>query len=257
MKIITLNLNGIRAAARKGFFQWLEDESPDYICLQELKAQEQDLTNEMLQPKGYHVYFSFAEKKGYSGVGIYSKNKPREVSNMIHLQSMDSEGRYIELAYDKFNLVSLYLPSGSSGHERQAFKFQVLDQFYEFLASKQKENKNIIICGDFNIAHQAIDLKNDKGNKNNSGFLPEERTWMTRVFKELGWVDIYRSLHPLEEEAAYTWWSSRGQAWAKNVGWRIDYQIGSSNLAAHGVSAYVYKEQRFSDHAPLIVNYSD
>ena len=147
MKIITLNLNGIRAAVRKGFFQWLEDESPDYICLQELKAQEQDLTNQMLQPKGYRGYFSFAEKKGYSGVGIYSKNKPREVSNKIHLQSMDSEGRYIELAYDNFNLVSLYLPSGSSGHERQTFKFQVLDQFYEFLASKQKKNKNISLIG--------------------------------------------------------------------------------------------------------------
>lgn len=256
MKIITLNLNGIRAASRKGFFEWLDKESPDFICLQELKAQEQDLTAEMLRPNGYHGYFSFAEQKGYSGVGIYTKHNPTKVTSKINIENFDSEGRFIEVAFDDFSLISLYLPSGSSGIDRQEFKFLVLDQFYDFMESRLKQ-KNTIICGDFNIAHHEIDLKNDKGNKKNSGFLPEERAWMTKIFSQQHWIDVYRALHPEEEADAYTWWSNRGQAWEKNVGWRIDYQIASSKIAKRAISAKVFKDERFSDHAPLIIHYSD
>lgn len=257
MKIITLNLNGIRAASRKGFFEWLKKESPDYICLQELKAQEKDLTEEMLKPRGYYGNFSFADKKGYSGVGIYSKIKPKKILNRINIDFIDDEGRFLELLFEEFSLISIYLPSGSSGSERQQFKFKVLSKFYKFLANKIKSKNDVVICGDFNIAHNEIDLKNDKGNKKNSGFLPEERTWMTNIFTKLGWVDIYRKLYPLKEEEAYTWWSNRGKAYEKNVGWRIDYQIGNVSLSKKAQSAKIYKEQRFSDHAPLIITYSD
>jgi len=255
MKIITLNLNGIRAASRKDFFPWLKEQNADYICLQELKAQETNLSSEMKSPYGYKGYFSFAIKKGYSGVGIYTKNKPLKVTKHLGIPELDDEGRYIELEFKNLIIISIYLPSGSSGEERQAFKYKVLDKIYKVFEKKLNLGKNIIVCGDFNIAHHERDLKNFKGNKKNSGFLPDEREWLTKLFNKGRWTDVYRTLHPVEGEGSYTWWSNRGQAWLKNVGWRIDYQISNYENAIRAKKAYVYKDERFSDHAPLIIEY--
>ena len=257
MKIITLNLNGIRAASRKGFFEWLQKEQPEYVCLQELKAHEIDLTNEMMNPKGYFGYFSFAQKKGYSGVGIYSKTKPEKVISNSGINLLDDEGRFIQVSTRTLDLISVYLPSGSSGEERQQYKFKVMEHFYKFLSAKIKTEKAVLICGDFNIAHHEIDLKNYKGNRKNSGFLPEEREWMTNILSKLGWVDVYRSLYPEIGDEGYTWWSNRGQAWAKNVGWRIDYHLANLNFYEKATWGNVFKAERFSDHAPLIIVYSD
>jgi len=260
MRIITVNLNGIRSAANKGFFSWLQTQNADVICLQEVKAQAADLTDEMQAPAGYFGYFHFAEKKGYSGVGIYTKVKPDAViEGLGHINSemkdIDAEGRYIEAQFGNLSVVSLYLPSGSSGEERQAFKFSVMARFMPHLQALQASGRDVVVCGDWNIAHQEIDLKNYKGNKKNSGFLPEERAWLTELFSQVGWVDVYRRLHPDTTETCYTWWSNRGAAYEKNVGWRLDYQIATANLAQKAVSTSIYKAERFSDHAPLIVDY--
>ena len=261
MKIISLNLNGIRSATNKGVQTWLQSQNADVVCMQEIKAQKADLTHEMLNPPGYYGYFHYAEKKGYSGVGIYSKLKPDAVieglsSSNDDVEDSDSEGRYLECQFGHLSVISLYLPSGSSGEERQSFKFSVLKRFKTYLNSVAENGRDVIICGDWNIAHKEVDLKNYKGNKKNSGFLPEERAWLTTLFDEVGWVDVYRILHPDTTDESYTWWSNRGQAWAKNVGWRIDYQIATPATAAKAVSASIYKAERFSDHAPLIVEYS-
>jgi exodeoxyribonuclease III len=257
MRIITLNLNGIRSACNKGFLPWLAGTAADIVCLQELKAQAADMQPEMLQPPGYHGYFHYAEKKGYSGVGIYSKQPADKVIIGLGHASIDAEGRYLECQYGNLSVVSLYLPSGSSGEERQQFKFQVLALFLPHLEQLVAGGREVVICGDWNIAHQEIDLKNYKGNRKNSGFLPEERAWMTDILGRVGWVDVYRTLHPETTDECYTWWSNRGQAWAKNVGWRIDYQLATQALALRATAVSVYKEQRFSDHAPLLVDYRD
>jgi len=256
MKIITLNLNGIRSASRKGFLPWLERQRADVVCVQEIKAQAADMTAELLAPAGYHGHFHYAQKPGYSGVGIYSRVRPSKASTGFGVPEFDDEGRYARVDLPGLSVISLYLPSGSSGEHRQASKFRFLDTFFPHLKRLRKAGREVILCGDWNIAHQEIDLKNWKGNRKNSGFLPEEREWMTRIFGELGWVDVYRRLYPDATDAAYTWWSNRGQAWAKNVGWRIDYQIATPGVAARATRAGVYKDERFSDHAPLIVEYS-
>jgi len=265
LKIISLNLNGIRSATNKGLYAWLKKQDADLICMQEIKAQVTDMTAEMLNPEGYYGYFHYAEKKGYSGVGIYSKKQPDAVieglgnSTLGHahgMQDIDSEGRYIEARFGNLSVVSLYLPSGSSGEERQAFKFSVMERFMPQLQALKASGRDVVICGDWNIAHKEADLKNWKGNKKNSGFLPEERAWLTTLFDQVGWVDVYRKLHPDTTDACYTWWSNRGQAWAKNVGWRIDYQIATPEFAQKAVATSVYKEERFSDHAPLIIEYA-
>jgi exodeoxyribonuclease-3 len=255
LRIISANLNGIRSATTKGFLDWLAVQNADFLCVQELKAQEADLSGDMMAPAGYTGYFHYAEKKGYSGVGIYAKQKPQQVIIGLGIPQIDAEGRYIELVYGNFSVISVYLPSGSSGEERQAAKFHFMEHFYTHLAQLAKAGRQIVLCGDWNIAHQEIDLKNWKGNLKNSGFLPEERSWLTRVFSELGWADVYRRLHPATTGEAYTWWSNRGQAYAKNVGWRLDYQVATPLLAASAHSAAIYKQQRFSDHAPLTVDY--
>jgi|TARA_B110000977_G_scaffold27226_1_gene34283 exodeoxyribonuclease-3 len=255
MRIITLNLNGIRSATKKGFYPWLYKVQPDVICLQELKAQSDNLTEEMQAPEGYYGNFHYAQKKGYSGVGIYSKQKPDEVIVGLDIEDIDFEGRYLECRFGKLSVISLYLPSGSSGDERQNYKFSVLERFMKHVEKLIKSGFEVVICGDWNIAHQEIDLKNYKGNKKNSGFLPEERAWMTDLFDRVGWVDVYRELYPDTTGDAYTWWSNRGQAWANNVGWRIDYQIATPAIASKVKAANVYKEERFSDHAPLIMDY--
>jgi len=255
LRIVSLNLNGIRSAVRKGVLPWIVDQQADFICLQELKAQDADLTDEMRRPEGYEGYFHYADKKGYSGVGIYTRHQPNKVIEGLGVPEIDAEGRYLELVYDRLAVISLYLPSGSSGDHRQAAKFEFMEHFYGHLAELARRGCEVVLCGDWNIAHHEIDLKNWKGNLKNSGFLPEERAWLTKVISELGWVDVYRSLYPTAEGEAYTWWSNRGQAWAKNVGWRIDYQIATPGIAATAQRASVYKDERFSDHAPLTVEY--
>ena len=253
MRIISVNLNGIRSATTKGFYEWLAQQDADVVCLQELKAQAADMTGLMLAPFGYHGHFHYAEKKGYSGVGIYSRVQPEQVVVGLGIAEFDAEGRYLRADYAGYSVVSLYLPSGSSGEERQAVKFKFMEAFTPHLLELRASGREVVICGDWNIAHREIDLKNWRGNKKNSGFLPEERAWLTQLFDEAGWVDIFRQIHP--ELEAYTWWSNRGQAWAKDVGWRIDYQIATPVIARRAHAASIYKTQRFSDHAPLIIDY--
>lgn len=255
MRVISANLNGIRSATTKGFLTWLESQEADFVCLQELKAQAADMKPEMLNPASLQGYFHYAEKKGYSGVGIYTRHQPEQVIEGLGVPEIDSEGRYIELVYGNVSVVSVYLPSGSSGDHRQEAKFAFMEHFYQHLGELAQRGREVVICGDWNIAHKEIDLKNWKGNLKNSGFLPEEREWMGKVLSDLEWVDVYRSLHPDATDEAYTWWSNRGQAWAKNVGWRIDYQIATRALAKTAKTTSVYKNERFSDHAPLTVDY--
>ncbi|MGZ4957659.1 MAG: exodeoxyribonuclease III [Methylomonas sp.] len=255
LRIISVNLNGIRSATRKGFYEWLTTQNADIVCLQELKAQAADLSDEMLRPGELFGYFHHAEKKGYSGVGVYSKKPADAVIEGLGHVDIDREGRYLEVQFGNLSVISLYLPSGSSGEERQAVKYSVLDRFYPHLAALKASNRDVVICGDWNIAHKEADLKNWRGNQKNSGFLPAERAWMTHIFETQGWVDTYRQLHPDTTDDCYTWWSNRGQAWTKNVGWRIDYQIATPSIATKAISTSIYKEQRFSDHAPLIVDY--
>jgi len=253
MRIITCNVNGIRAAARKGFFDWLEIQNADLICLQELKAQEHQLEDGVFYPDGYRTYFHAAERKGYSGVAVYSKQVPKAVQVGLGWPDVDAEGRFLELQFPGFSVISLYMHSGSSSEERQALKFDFMERFMPYLRSLRRKRREFIICGDWNIAHKQIDLKNWRSNQKNSGFLPEEREWMDFLFGPAGYVDAFREVNSKPDQ--YTWWSNRGRAWEKNVGWRIDYQVITPKLREMVRSASIYKEQRFSDHAPLIMDY--
>ncbi|WP_241673205.1 exodeoxyribonuclease III [Lacisediminimonas profundi] len=255
MRIISANLNGIRSAAKKGFFDWMAQQDADFICVQELKAQSGDMTPEFLTPHGYNGTFHFAAKKGYSGTGVYSRLKPDHMQIGFGDEEFDAEGRYVQCDFGNLSVISLYCPSGSSSDERQQAKFRFMARFLPHLEMLAACGREVVICGDWNIAHKEIDLKNWKSNQKNSGFLPEERAWMTTLFDETGWRDVYRLLHPDTTGEAYTWWSNRGQAWAKNVGWRIDYQIATPGVAATARAASVYKDARFSDHAPLTISY--
>lgn len=256
LRIISANLNGIRSAGNKGFFDWLVRQNADFVCVQELKAHAADLSEVMRNPGDLVGYFHFAEKKGYSGVGLYSRHAPVRVVEGLGHADIDAEGRYLQLDFPGLSVISLYLPSGSSSAERQQAKFSFMERFFPHLAGLRAAGREVVICGDWNIAHQEIDLKNWKSNQKNSGFLPEERAWLGRVLNDQGWVDVYRRLHPQATGESYTWWSNRGQAWAKNVGWRIDYQIATPVLADCARAAAVYKDARFSDHAPLTVDYA-
>lgn len=254
-RIISANLNGIRSAHTKGFFEWMKSSKADVVCVQEIKAQEADLVDEHRQPGTYQGWFMPAEKKGYSGVGIYAAAKPLHVHKGLNNTEFDAEGRMIALEFENTVVASIYFPSGSSGPDRQEAKFRFLNHFDSVLSDFGAHSKQVVLCGDWNIAHQEIDLKNWKGNLKNSGFLPEERAWISEVLGQKGWHDAYRTLHPTETDGCYTWWSNRGQAYAKNVGWRIDYQVVSPALGECVRHAEVYKGQKFSDHAPLIVDY--
>jgi len=254
MRVISVNVNGIRAAHRKNFFTWLQKQDADIVCIQETKAQVDQLTDEIIKPKGYFSYFNSAIKKGYSGVAIYSQIEPDKVIGKIGWKDADIEGRFIQANFGKLSVISLYLPSGSSSEERQAVKFDFLERFTPVLKKMRRQKREYIICGDWNIAHKKIDIKNWKGNQKNSGFLPEEREWMDSLFDDIGMVDAFRVVNQQEEQ--YTWWSNRGQAWAKNVGWRIDYQVVTPGLKNKIKTTSIYKDERFSDHAPLIVDYS-
>ena len=253
MRVVTLNVNGLRAAARKGLFRWLAAQGADIVCLQEIKAQEPDLDARMRAPRGYTAAFSHGEKKGYAGVALYSRRPPDRVIEGFGAREFDAEGRYLEARFGRLSVVSLYLPSGSSGPHRQASKFRFMDVFLPQLRKLRRSRREVILCGDWNIAHREIDLKNWRTNQKNSGFLPEERAWLTRVFNQVGFVDVFRRINPRPEQ--YTWWSNRGQAWAKNVGWRIDYQIATPGIAARALRESIFKRRRFSDHAPLTIEY--
>ena len=255
LRIITANLNGIRSAYGKGFGRWLSRQRADVVCLQELKAHKADLTPAMAQPRGMHGFFFCAQKKGYSGVGLYARREPDNVTYGFANTEFDDEGRYIQADFGRLSVVSLYLPSGSSSEERQQAKFRCMAHFLPHLQELKASGRQVVVCGDWNIAHREIDLKNWRGNRKNSGFLPEERAWLSGLFDAVGWVDVYRRLHPQTTGESYTWWSNRGQAWAKNVGWRIDYHIATPGLAKKAVQASIWKKTRFSDHAPLTIDY--
>jgi exodeoxyribonuclease III len=253
MRIMSLNANGIRAAARKGFFDWLPLQNVDFVCIQETKAQLHQLADEVFHPSGYHCHYHDAEKKGYSGVALFSRHAPDQVIHGIGWSDFDCEGRWLQVDVGPLSVVSLYLPSGTSKQERQAFKVECMDYFAPKLKELAAAGRDVVICGDWNIAHKEIDLKNWKANQKNSGFLPEERAFMDEVFGPLGWADAFRQVDPNPDR--YTWWSNRGRAWDNNVGWRIDYQVITRALASRVVGADIYKENRFSDHAPLIIEY--
>jgi exodeoxyribonuclease-3 len=253
IRVITLNANGVRSAASKGLFRWLATQRPDVVCLQEMKCQAADLDAKLHGLKLYQTCHAFAEKKGYSGVALYSRQTPDEVAQGFQNREFDAEGRYVEARFGNLWVVSVYLPSGSAGPHRQASKFRFLKHFLKHLERLRSRGQEIILCGDWNIAHQQIDLKNWRSNQKNSGFLPQEREWLTRVFDDIGFVDVFRRLNQKPDQ--YTWWSNRGRAYAKNVGWRIDYQIATPGVAATAVRESIYKRRRFSDHAPLTIDY--
>ena len=258
MKIISANLNGIRSANNKGFFTWLTAQNADAVCVQETKIQAEQMTADFLAPHGFTGHFHYAQKAGYSGVGVYTKAKPNKVVIGFDAGEFDAEGRMVQVDLGSITIISAYFPSGSSGDERQAAKFRFLATFLPHLKRLQAEcaaaGRGLVVCGDINIAHQEIDLRNWKGNLKNSGFTPEERAWMSALLTQHGMVDVWRTLYP--SEPGYTWWSNRGQAYANDVGWRIDYQLASPDLAARAMAAQIYKGEKFSDHAPLIVEYA-
>lgn len=254
MKIMTLNANGIRAAHRKGFFDWLPAQAADIVCLQETKAQVHQLKDEIQAPAGYHSYFRDAVKPGYSGVALFSRRQPDAVHDNIGWSLADHEGRYLRADFGKLSVISIYLPSGTSGDSRQQVKFEFMDFLMDMFKRMRRQRREFILCGDWNIAHTKKDIKNWRGNQKNSGFLPEERAWLDTLFGKVGYVDAFRVVN--QEADQYTWWSNRGQAWAKNVGWRIDYQIISPGLRDAVQGAAIYTDARFSDHAPLTIEYA-
>ncbi len=255
-RLITLNLNGIRSAADKGFLEWAAQTGADCMGVQELKAQADVVEGRFDRIDRLAGHFHYAEKKGYSGVGLYARRTPSDVIVGFDGGEFDAEGRWVETRFDtarrKLSVISCYFPSGSSGEDRQAAKFRFLDLIYPHLM-RLKAEREFILVGDVNIAHKEIDLKNWKSNQKNSGFLPEERAWMTRLLGEGGLVDVVRTLNPHPEQ--YTWWSNRGQAWANNVGWRLDYHLATPKLAAKARAHAIHLAQRFSDHAPLTIDY--
>ena len=257
-KLTSVNLNGIRSATTKGLEAWLMLERPDCICVQEVKAQAADVAGKFEVLAGLRGHFHFAEKKGYSGVGIYARHEPSDVVVGFDGGEFDAEGRYVELRFDtparKLSIISSYFPSGSSGPERQEAKFRFLAKMYPHLLALKAE-RDFVVCSDVNIAHQQADLKNWRSNQKNSGFTPEEREWMTQLTTEGGVVDVYRRLQPDTTDACYTWWSNRGQAYANNVGWRLDYHLATPAVAQQARTESIYKGEKFSDHAPITIEY--
>jgi exodeoxyribonuclease-3 len=252
-RVITANLNGVRSAATKGFFTWLAQQNADVVCLQETKAQIDQLADPQFHPAGYTVCYNDAEKKGYSGTAMYLRKPPTQWATRLGWDSADTEGRYIQADYDQLSVISLYMPSGSSSDAAQAKKFDFLDRFMVHVKALRKQSRDVIICADWNICHKPIDLKNWKGNLKNSGFLPEERAWLDQLYDEVGYIDAFRLIN--QEPDQYTWWSNRGQARANNVGWRLDYAVISPGLKDKVKAVHIYTGERFSDHAPVITDF--
>ncbi|NNF62176.1 MAG: exodeoxyribonuclease III [Gammaproteobacteria bacterium] len=262
MRIITVNVNGIRAAARKGFFSWMTRQKADVVCLQETRAAPDQIEDRVFHPPSFQNFYHPAQRRGYSGVAIYTRHEPDAViegfaraasAKSPGWQEFDDEGRYLEARFGNLSVVSLYAPSGSSHEDRQAAKFRFLELFMPLLRRFRRQRREYVICGDWNIAHKKIDLKNWRSNQKNSGFLPEERAWMDELFGPAGFVDAFRQVDERDEQ--YTWWSNRGRAWDNNVGWRIDYQVATPGIGNSARSARIYRRKRFSDHAPLIIDY--
>lgn len=253
-RIVTFNANGIRAAERKGFFQWLEKEQPDVVCIQETKAQEHQLTAGHFYPDGYHVTYNDAQRKGYSGTAIYSRVTPRKIVSRLGWEPADEEGRYLQYDFAALSVISLYMPSGTSSDAALEKKLGFMERFFEHLRALRRKRRQFVICADWNTCHQNIDLRNWRSNQKNSGFLPIERAWLDRVYDELGYVDAFRVVD--REPDRYTWWSNRGQARAKNVGWRLDYHVITPKLAPLVRRADIYTAEDFSDHAPQTMEYA-
>lgn len=254
LRIMTFNANGIRAAAKKGFFSWFMEQNIDILCLQETKSQEHQLTDALFSLEGYQSYFFDAEKKGYSGVGLYTRHKPDNIIVGLGFNEADTEGRYIQADFGKLSVASLYMPSGTSGPHRQSIKYDFMDRYYRHLEQLFQSERDYIICGDWNIAHKNIDLKNWKTNQKSTGFLPEERAWLDKLFYQLGYVDAFRVVN--QEPDQYTWWTQLSPtAFSKNIGWRIDYHIITPRLKDKVKSASIYREKQYSDHAPLTLEY--
>lgn len=254
MKVVSFNANGIRSATKKGFFDWFYTIDADVLCIQETKAQEHQLQDDLFSHEDYERFFFDAQKPGYSGVSIYTRIKPQNVKKGLGFPLADTEGRYIEVEIGNLSVASLYLPSGSSGEVRQEAKFAFMAKYQEILARQLKGGRDYIICGDWNIVHKQIDIKNWASNQKSSGCLPEERAWLDLLFESWGWVDAFRVLN--HEKDQYTWWSERTKAWDKNVGWRIDYQVVTPSLRDKIKTVSIYRGQKFSDHAPLIIDYA-
>lgn len=250
-KIITYNVNGIRAAMRKGFIDWLKAAAPDIVCLQETKAQPDQIPVFDFDEAGYHHYWFSAEKKGYSGVGLLCKSKPDKVVKGMGIDKYDAEGRFIRADFGDISVVSVYHPSGSSGDMRQDFKMVWLDDFYNYIQDLQKERPYLVVSGDYNICHKAIDIHDPVRNANTSGFLPEERAWMTK-FLDSGFIDTFRFFN--NEPHQYSWWSFRANARQKNLGWRIDYNMVSKNLESRLEHALILQEAKHSDHCPVVLD---
>lgn len=253
LRVVTFNANGIRSASQKGFWTWFDSVDADILCVQELKAQLPDLSNELKEKAGYSAAFHCAQKRGYSGCGLWAKKKPQNVQIGFGNSEFDAEGRYVRFDYEKLSVISCYFPSGTSGEDRQEAKYRFLAAMLKHLEALKKNNREVLLCGDVNIAHKEIDIKNWKANLTHTGFLPEERQWVTDLIDTYHWVDVFRRLD--ERPNRYTWWSQRGNARAKNVGWRIDYQFATEGLAQKASTTSIYNEEKFSDHAPLLIDY--
>jgi exodeoxyribonuclease III len=253
MRVISLNVNGLRSAHAKGFTDWMRRQKPDIVCLQEIKAQEADLPRALLAPRGLHAFFHPAEKRGYSGVAIYSKREPGKVTLGLGIKDIDAQGRFIQADYGELSVISLYMPSGTMGEEAQARKYKFMDEFLPRLEQMRACGREFVICGDWNIAHKEIDVKNWKSNRKMTGFLPEERDWLTKVFEQHGFVDVFRTLDPRPDR--FTWWVQWANARERNVGWRIDYQIATPRIAKTARASSIYVAKYFSDHAPLTIDY--
>ena len=248
MRLISWNVNGIRAIMKKGFLEWFAQESPDILCLQETKCHPEQLTDQLLKTHPYQAYWASAEKKGYSGVAIYTKHQPQEVLGGLGVEEFDREGRTLIAVYEDFILYNIYYPNGGSGNKRVPFKMSFYDAFLKHVNKYKKKGKNIIICGDFNTAHTEIDLARPKANEKNTGFLPEEREWVTKFIAN-GYVDTFRHFTP--EGGHYTWWDYKTKARERDVGWRIDYFFISQNFLPMLKKAFIMKKVLGSDHCPV------
>lgn len=253
MRVISLNINGIRSGANKGFFEWMHRQKADVVCLQEIRAFPEQMPRRARAPRNFSAYFACAERKGYSGVAIYSKREADRVVRGIGFGDCDREGRWLQIDIGRLSVVSFYMPAGSGSDERQARKLRFMRRLMKHLKTLGADGRSYVVCGDWNLAHKPIDLRNWRANRNHSGFTEPERRWLDRLFGPVGFADAFRAVDPRPDQ--YTWWSNRGQAWAKNVGWRLDLQVTTPDLAEAARAVSIYKRKRFSDHAPLTIDY--